>query len=98
MAELRCDGIAGCLRTPKGGSAKQILFEAGHGTYRVRLMTPRECARLMGSDDFTIHVNRDQALFGFGDAVCVPVIEWVAEHYLNQVAELLKPEQIAVSA
>ncbi|MCX6992975.1 MAG: DNA (cytosine-5-)-methyltransferase [Kiritimatiellaeota bacterium] len=98
MAELRSDGIAGCLRTPKGGSAKQILFEAGRGTYRVRLMTPRECARLMGSDDFTIHVNRDQALFGFGDAVCVPVIEWIAEHYLNQVAESLKPEQIAASA
>ena len=25
MAELRFDGLAGCLRTPKGGSAKQIV-------------------------------------------------------------------------
>ena len=98
MAELRSDGIAGCLRTPKGGSAKQILFEAGRGTYRVRLMTPRECARLMGADDFALRVNRDQALFGFGDAVCVPVIEWIAENYLNRVAESLSPEQIAASA
>ncbi len=98
MAELRSDGIAGCLRTPKGGSAKQILFEAGRGMHRVRLMTPRECARLMGSDDFTINVNHDQALFGFGDAVCVPVIEWIAEHYLNPVAESLEPDQIAAIA
>ena len=49
MAELRTDGIAGCLRTPKGGSAKQILFKAGRGEYHARLLTPREAARLMGA-------------------------------------------------
>lgn len=70
MAELRVDGTAGCLRTPKGGSGRQILFEAGNGRYRVRLLTPRECARLMGADDFPIVVPANQALFGFGDAVC----------------------------
>ncbi|MCA9268990.1 MAG: DNA (cytosine-5-)-methyltransferase, partial [Planctomycetales bacterium] len=26
MAELRTDGLAGCLRTPRGGSGRQILF------------------------------------------------------------------------
>jgi DNA (cytosine-5)-methyltransferase 1 len=85
MAELRVDGIAGCLRTPKGGSARQILFVAGQGSYRARLLTPRECARLMGADDFKISVPSNQALFGFGDAVCVPVIDWVARNYLNVV-------------
>jgi len=84
-AELRVDGIAGCLRTPRGGSAKQILFKAGYGKYFVRLITPRECARLMGANDYRITVARDQALFGFGDAVCVPVISWIAEHYLNPI-------------
>jgi DNA (cytosine-5)-methyltransferase 1 len=83
MAELRTDGIAGCLRTPRGGSGRQILFKAGRGKYFARLLTPRECARLMGADDFTINVPLNQALFGFGDAVCVPVIEWIAVHYLN---------------
>jgi DNA (cytosine-5)-methyltransferase 1 len=83
MAELRTDGVAGCLRTPKGGSGRQILFAAGNGRYRVRLLTPRECARLMGADDFPIDVPLNQALFGFGDAVCVPVIGWIAENYLN---------------
>ncbi|HEX4264633.1 MAG TPA: DNA (cytosine-5-)-methyltransferase [Verrucomicrobiae bacterium] len=85
MAELRTDGIAGCLRTPRGGSGRQILFAAGEGQYNVRLLTPRECARLMGADDFTVRVSLNQALFGFGDAVCVPVIEWIARNYLNPV-------------
>jgi DNA (cytosine-5)-methyltransferase 1 len=83
MAELRIDGIAGCLRTPRGGSGRQILVKAGFGEFYARLLTPRECARLMGADDFTISVSLNQALFGFGDAVCVPVIEWIAENYLN---------------
>ncbi|MBN1903228.1 DNA (cytosine-5-)-methyltransferase [Candidatus Sumerlaeota bacterium] len=82
MAELRTDMIAGCLRTPRGGSGRQILFAAGKGRYSVRLLTPRECARLMGADDFKITVSLNKALFGFGDAVCVPVIRWIAENYL----------------
>ena len=85
MAELRTDGIAGCLRTPRGGSGRQILFKAGKGKYQVRLLTPRECARLMGVGDFTIEASLNQALFGFGDAVCVPAIEWIAKYYLNPV-------------
>lgn len=85
MAELRTDGIAGCLRTPRGGSGRQILFAAGKGKFSVRLLTPRECGRLMGVDDFTIRVSLNQALFGFGDAVCVPVISWIGCNYLNPV-------------
>lgn len=86
MAELRVDGIAGCLRTPRGGSGRQILFKAGFGRYYVRLFTPRECARLMGADDYRIDVPDNQAFFGFGDGVCVAVIEWIANYYLNPVA------------
>jgi DNA (cytosine-5)-methyltransferase 1 len=85
MAELRTDGIAGCLRTPRGGSGRQILLVAGKGRFAVRLLTASECARLMGADSFTIKVPLNQALFGFGDAVCVPVIEWIARKYLNPV-------------
>lgn len=91
MAELRADGVAGCLRTPKGGSGRQILFKAGFGEYHVRLLTPRECARLMGADDYVIRATANQALFGFGDAVCVPVVEWLAKYYLNPlVSELMR--------
>ncbi|MDH4185887.1 MAG: DNA cytosine methyltransferase [Nitrospira sp.] len=95
MAELRTDGLAGCLRTPRGGSGRQILFKAGRGTYHARLLTPRECARLMGVGNFKIAVPLNQALFGFGDAVCVPVIEWIAENYLNPLwnEHLARPVQ-----
>lgn len=83
MAELRTDGTAGCLRTPKGGSGRQILLEAGFGQLRVRLLTPRECARLMGADHYRLTVPVNQALFGFGDAVCVHVIKWIADNILT---------------
>jgi DNA (cytosine-5)-methyltransferase 1 len=92
MAELRVDGIAGCLRTPRGGSGRQILFKAGNGKYFVRLLTPRECARLMGVENYKIESPANQALFGFGDAVCVPVIRWIARNYLNPVLEELTLE------
>jgi DNA (cytosine-5)-methyltransferase 1 len=83
MAEIRSDGIAGCLRTPKGGSARQILLRVGKGEISIRLLSPRECARLMGADEYVISGNTNQALFGFGDAVCVPVVTWIGENYLN---------------
>jgi DNA (cytosine-5)-methyltransferase 1 len=87
MAELRTDGIAGCLRTPRGGSGRQILLKAGRNRYHVRLLTARECARLQGvPDSYVIDVPLNQALFGFGDAVCVPAVEWIAQHYLTPVA------------
>jgi DNA (cytosine-5)-methyltransferase 1 len=85
MAELRVDGIAGCLRTPRGGSGRQILVKAGFGEFYARLLTPRECARLMGAPEFKINASLNRALFGFGDAVCVPVIVWIAKNYLNCV-------------
>ncbi len=83
MAEIRFDGVAGCLRTPKGGSARQILLEVGKGEINVRLLSPLECARLMGAGNFKLSGTSTEALFGFGDAVCVPVITWIANNYLN---------------
>lgn len=98
MAELRTDGLAGCLRTPRGGSGRQILYKAGKGRYQVRLLTARECARLQGApDDFKISVPLNQALFGFGDAVCVPVVEWIAKYYLRPLlnARAARPTEAA---
>lgn len=81
--EIRPDDISGCLRTARGGSSKQALVEIDHGEIHVRWMTPREYARLMGADDYCLDgIRRNQALSGFGDAVCVPVIRWLAQHYL----------------
>jgi len=83
-AEVRMDGIAGCLRTPRGGSSKQFLIQAGYGKWRVRNLTAREYARLQGvSDSFQLNVPYNQALYGFGDAVCVPAVEWVIKYAIN---------------
>jgi DNA (cytosine-5)-methyltransferase 1 len=98
-SEIRTDGLAGCLRTPRGGSSKQIVMVAGKGKVRMRWMSPREYARLQGCPDFPIEVERNEALYGFGDAVCVPVISWIAEKVLARLfptAERLgQPQQSA---
>ena len=82
--EIRADSISGCLRTARGGSSKQALVQAGRGNLRIRWMTPREYARLQGAPDYKLEsrITVNQALFGFGDAVCVPVVRWIAENYV----------------
>lgn len=82
--EIRDDQLSGCLRAVSGGSSRQALVEAGLGQVRVRWMTAREYARLQGAAEYRIDtVTEHQALFAFGDAVCVPAITWLAEQYLS---------------
>lgn len=84
MAELRTDGLAGCLRTPRGGSSKQILIQAGFNDWSVRLVSPREYARLQGvRDDFLLPENQNKGFFAMGDAVCVPVIEFLTKEIIT---------------
>ncbi|MGR5558963.1 DNA cytosine methyltransferase [Vibrio fortis] len=93
MAELRVDGFAGCLRTPRGGSSKQILIEAKGGDWRVRLLNPREYARLQGvRDSFILPPNSNKAYFAMGDAVSVPVIEYLADKVINPIYNISKEE------
>lgn len=94
--EMRNDEIAGCLRTARGGSSKQAVVEAGTGEFRVRWMTPREYARLQGAGGFDLSsVTPTQAMFGLGDAVCVPVIRWIAESYLYPVLQTVPVASVA---
>lgn len=87
-AEVRDDDLSGCLRTAVGGSGKQFLIRAGRGAIKMRAMTAREYARLQGvPDEYPITVTGVQALTGFGDAVCIPAISWIAEHVLNPLTE-----------
>lgn len=85
--EIRPDPVSGCLRTARGGSSKQALVEVGDGSVRVRWMTGREYARLQGvGDEFEFDgLSRNKIMFGFGDAVCVPVVAWIASTYLVPV-------------
>lgn len=86
-AEVRFDGVAGCLRTPRGGSARQIVVVVQAGRLRMRWMSPREYARLQGADDYPLLDGVTQMLFGFGDAVCVPVIRWIDAQILTPAYE-----------
>ena len=57
-----------------------MLVAAGKGNIKMRHVTPREYARLQDvPDNYPIPPNTLQALTGFGDAVCVPAIRWIAE-------------------
>jgi DNA (cytosine-5)-methyltransferase 1 len=86
--EIRADDIAGCLRTARGGSSKQAVVRIQRRAEpRVRWMTPLEYAKLMGAGEYRMPVaRRNQALFGFGDAVCVLVVEWLGDKYLHPIA------------
>lgn len=96
-AEVRNDDLAGCLRTAVGGSGKQFLIKAGEGNIKMRSMTPREYARLQGvPDNYPINVNGVQAMTGFGDAVCVPVITWIGNNVLNPMVEKYYSEEVVV--
>jgi DNA (cytosine-5)-methyltransferase 1 len=86
-AEARFDGVAGCLRTPKGGSSRQIVIVVEHGSIRSRLLTPREAARLMGAPDSFYLPNRSTLAYeAMGDAVSVPVVSWLSAHLLEPIA------------
>ena len=81
--EVRSDERAGALRTTRGGSAKQAIVRAGRGEIAVRWMSLTEYARLQGAEHLRYDsVTPSQAMFALGDAVCVPVIEWLAKHCL----------------
>jgi DNA (cytosine-5)-methyltransferase 1 len=84
-AEVRLDGLAGCLRTPRGGSSRQVIAVVDGGRLRTRLLTPREAARLMGlPEGYRLPATHTGALHVAGDGVAVPVVRWLA-------AELLEP-------
>ena len=83
-AEVRFDGLAGCLRTPRGGSSRQAIVVIENGVVRSRLLTPREAARLMGlPDSYRLPATVTAALHVTGDGVAVPVVRWLAQELLE---------------
>jgi DNA (cytosine-5)-methyltransferase 1 len=78
-AEVRFDDVAGCLRTPAGGSSRQIILVVEGKTVRSRLLSPREAARLMGLDeDYVLPERYNHAYHVCGDGVCAPVVRHIA--------------------
>lgn len=87
-AEVRFDDVAGCLRTPSGGSSRQTLLwvEGERKRIRSRLLSPREAARLMGlPDSYLLPLKYNDAYHLAGDGVVVPVVRFLAEHLIEPV-------------
>ena len=88
QAEARFDGLAGCLRTPGGGSSRQFLIEVEGEAIRTRPMAPREAARLMGlPDTFRLPARATDALHLIGDGVAPPVVRFLSENLLLPLAQ-----------
>lgn len=91
-AEVRFDDVAGCLRTPSGGSSRQSILIVEGAKVRSRLLSPRETARLMGlPESYKLPENYNEAYHLAGDGVVVPVVRFLAAHILEPL--LVAPEE-----
>ncbi|EFW11226.1 putative site-specific DNA methylase, partial [Serratia symbiotica str. Tucson] len=85
-AEVRFDGIAGCLRTPAGGSSRQSILVVEGDKISSHLLSPREAARLMGlPDTYKLPHNYNDAYHIAGDGVVVPVVRHLARFIFEPV-------------
>lgn len=85
-AEVRFDDVAGCLRTPAGGSSRQSILVVEGDEVRSRLLSPREAARLMGlPDTYKLPTNYNDAYHVAGDGVAVPAVRQLAEFLFEPI-------------
>lgn len=85
-AEVRFDDVAGCLRTPSGGSSRQRILVVDGEQVRSRLLSPREAARLMGlPDDYKLPGNYNEAYHLAGDGLVVPAVRFLAGSVIEPV-------------
>jgi DNA (cytosine-5)-methyltransferase 1 len=96
-AEVRFDDIAGCLRTPAGGSSRQLILVVRGEKVRSRLISTRETARLMGlPDEYELPDNYNEAYHLTGDGVVVPVVRHLAAHVLEPIlSSFERPARVA---
>jgi len=85
-AEVRFDEVAGCLRTPAGGSSRQVILIVEGPVVKSRLISARETARLMGlPDSYRLPSNYNEAYHLTGDGVVVPVVRHLACHLFEPI-------------
>ncbi len=85
-AEVRFDEVAGCLRTPAGGSSRQTILVVESDRVRSRLLCTREAARLMGlPEHYKLPKAYNEAYHLVGDGVAVPVVRYLAQHLFEPI-------------
>jgi len=95
-AEVRFDGIAGCLRTPAGGSSRQTVLLIEGSRTRARLLSTREVARLMGLEDsYQMPARYNQAYKVAGDGVAVPIVRYLDSQIFQPALQLAARRAVA---
>lgn len=93
VLELRFDNTSGCLRTPEGGSSRQVIVIKQNGQLHSRLLTVREAARLMGVPEaYKIPGSYNDGYKAMGDAVAVPVAAWLAKNLFLPLVKAVHDE------
>lgn len=87
-AEIRFDNVSGCLRTPAGGSSRQVILVVNGQSVKARLISGRETARLMGlPETYKLPKNYNETYHLTGDGVVVPVVRHLAEHIFEPLLD-----------
>ncbi len=85
-AEVRFDDIAGCLRTPAGGSSRQLIIVVNGQSVKSRLISGRETARLMGlPEEYQLPENYNEVYHLTGDGVVVSVVRHLAANIFEPI-------------
>lgn len=76
------EGICPTLLAAMGSRFERIPF---FYDYSVRLMTPRECARLQGfPENFILPTENERQVYKqIGNSVCVPVVSRIAKNIVK---------------
>jgi DNA (cytosine-5)-methyltransferase 1 len=94
-AEIRFDNVSGCLRTPVGGSSRQIILVVNGSSVKARLISTRETARLMGlCDSYKLPDNYNEAYHLTGDGVVVPVVRHLAKYIFEPILDCAAKKKI----
>ena len=80
------EGICPTLLAAMGSRFERIPFF--YDDYSVRLMTPRECARLLGfPEDYILPEQHEKQVYKqIGNSVCVPIIYRIAENIVKALS------------
>ena len=89
--EICFRGLAGCLRTPKGGGSRPRVIVVRGRNVRTRLLAPTEAAALMGlKARYQLPEVYDYAFRVIGDGVAVPVVAFLRGKLLTPLLRSIK--------
>lgn len=99
VLELRFDGLAGCLRTARGGSSRQFVLLQRNGHWDARLLTSREAAALMGAPrTYRLAQSYNESYNAMGDAVAVPIVRYLTDHLFRPILQVQANDKARITA